>query len=121
MANGKGDTPRSDVRPPNNNSGDTIGDKEAAPSALPESAPGGAAPLVWRAVRRIGNTGAAEYAELPMVPAPPQGEGAPLRLLRIGSPASVERPNVAMKVLHDPVARINFSRPYSGQRRSWNR
>ncbi len=52
---------------------------------------------------------------------PPQGEGAPRRPFSSGSPSSEERLNVAMKVLRDPAARMSFSRPYSGQSRSWGR
>ncbi|HTT48276.1 MAG TPA: hypothetical protein VMG39_09775 [Pseudolabrys sp.] len=44
----------------------------------------------------------------------------PQRLYSTGSPASQQRLNVAMKVLHDPVARASFSRAYSGQTRNWN-
>ena len=52
---------------------------------------------------------------------PPQGAGAPRRLYSTGSPASEERLNVAMKILRDPMARVSFSRVYSGQARGWNR
>ena len=52
---------------------------------------------------------------------PPQGEGAPMRRTTTGSPATVERLNVAMKVLLDPLARNSRSKNYSGQRRSWGR
>ena len=51
---------------------------------------------------------------------PPQGAGAPQRLYSTGSPANVERLNVAMQVLRDPMARASFNRPYSGQVRNWN-
>jgi hypothetical protein len=63
---------------------------------------------------------AAAPAPAPFSP-PPQGEGVPRRLFSTGSPQSEARLNVAMKVLRDPVARMSFSRPYSGQSRYWGR
>ena len=58
---------------------------------------------------------------MPHYLAPPQGQGGPQRLFSEGAPAGIEKPNVALRVLHDPVARNTFSRVYSGQRRGWNR
>jgi len=68
------------------------------------------------AAPRVGDAGALAGTFL----MPPQGSGAPQRLYSTGSPASQQRLNVAMKVLHDPVARASFSRAYSGQTRNWN-
>lgn len=52
---------------------------------------------------------------------PPQSAPVAQRLYSLGGPASEEKPNVALKILRDPVARNSFSRIYSGQRRDWNR
>jgi hypothetical protein len=52
---------------------------------------------------------------------PPQSGGMPRRLYTEGAPAGEDKINVALRVLHDPVARNSFSRIYSGQRRGWNR
>jgi hypothetical protein len=52
---------------------------------------------------------------------PPQSAGMPQRLYSLGAAPGDEKANVALRVLHDPVARNSFSRNYSGQRRGWNR
>jgi hypothetical protein len=52
---------------------------------------------------------------------PPQGAGAPRRPFSTGSPAAIDKLNVAARTLIDPVARMSASRPYSGQARSWRR
>jgi hypothetical protein len=52
---------------------------------------------------------------------PPQSAGIPQRLYSLGPAAGDEKPNAALRVLHDPVARNSLTRIYSGQRRGWNR
>jgi hypothetical protein len=81
-----------------------------------------AAPPVSPTVEDAAQAAIAEATtRAPSLPPPPQGAGAPLRLFNTGSPASVERLNVALRVLRDPIARASFSRVYSGQLRNWNR
>jgi hypothetical protein len=46
---------------------------------------------------------------------PPQGRGVPQRSNLMGPQPGFQRLNIAMQVLRDPVARISFSRVYSGQ------
>ncbi len=52
---------------------------------------------------------------------PPQGQGLPPRPYLVGAHPGHEKPNIAMQVLRDPVARTSFSRVYSGQARAWRR
>jgi hypothetical protein len=53
--------------------------------------------------------------------APPQGAGAPRRFFIEGGPMAATRPNAALKVLLDPIARTSATRVYSGQARNWTR
>ncbi len=52
---------------------------------------------------------------------PPQGRGLPPRPYLVGAQPGYQKPNIAMQVLRDPVARTSFSRVYSGQARDWRR
>ena len=52
---------------------------------------------------------------------PPQGRGLTPRPYLVGAPPGREKPNIAMQVLRDPVARTSSSRVYSGQARDWRR
>ena len=52
---------------------------------------------------------------------PPQGRGVTPRPYLVGAPPGREKPNIAMQVLRDPVARTSSSRVYSGQARDWRR
>ncbi len=52
---------------------------------------------------------------------PPQSRGHSQQSGPLGAEPDVQRLNVAMRVLADPVARTSFSQPYSGQQRSWRR
>ena len=52
---------------------------------------------------------------------PPQGPGVPQRPFATGGPDTGEKPSVTLRVLRDPVARMSFSRVYSGQSRNWTR
>ncbi len=93
----------------------------AKPAANAKAGKGG------KSARRADAAAAAAAPAPPATPLPspfalpPQGEGAPRRPFSTGSPSSEERLNVAVRVLRDPVARTSFSRPYSGQSRSWGR
>lgn len=76
--------------------------------------------------------GAAEAAESAPTPAsdselhhnnrpPPQAEGTPQRPAQVGAQPGYQKPNIALQVLRDPVARSSRSRVYSGQARGWRR
>ncbi len=52
---------------------------------------------------------------------PHQGRGLPPRPYLVGAQPGYQKPNIAMQVLRDPVARTSSSRVYSGQARDWRR
>ena len=77
--------------------GNTNGPQPGSPPRPSDAAPSGAEP-----VRR-----------------PPQGTGVDPKPFAFGAPPRYVKPNIAVRVLADPVARETFSQPYSGQRRLW--
>ena len=52
---------------------------------------------------------------------PPQSLGVPQRAFLVGARPGYQKPNIALQVLRDPVARTSRSPIYSGQARGWRR